>query len=476
MASIKSNYIYSVAYQILSIIVPIFTIPYVSRIFGAKGLGIYSYTASISQYFVLFAMLGLNNYGVRTIAMVRNDKKQLNRTFSEIWFMQLGTSIVVFLLYICFAFLCGGLYKIYFGIQFLFVASTFIDINWFFFGIEKFRLTVLRNSIIKVLSLISIFVFIHSNDDLWLYILIHSLSIFISASVLWPNVLSNIHIIKPSIKGVMKHIKPNMVMFIPVVAISIYKYMDKIMLGTFSIEQTGYFENSEKILSVILGLVTALGTVMLPRMSNLIANNQREIAINYFVRSMNFIMFLSVGITVGFFVVSDVFVPIFFGKGFEPCERILYGLAISTIFSSWANVIRTQFLIPNHKDNVYVISVILGALINFIGNFCLIRRYGAMGAVFSTIIAEATVAIVQTMASFKDLPYLKMFSNAIVFICIGVIVVFLMKKVTPFIKLSGFEDLALKMIITSFFYLSLCLIYNCFYNKSLLPIGIKKKN
>ena len=97
-----------------------------------------------------------------------------------------------------------------------------------------------------------------------------------------------------------------------------------------------------------------------------------------------------------------------------------------------------------------------------------------MGAVFSTIIAEATVAIVQTIASFKDLPYLKMFSNAIVFICIGVIVVFSTKEVTPFIKLSGFEDLAVKIIITSLFYLSLCLIYNCFYNKKLLPIGIKK--
>ena len=160
MASIKLNYAYSVAYQILLIIVPVFTIPYISRIFGPQNLGVYSYTSSISQYFVLFAMLGLNNYGVRAIAIVRDDAESLSKTFSEIWLMQLGTSTMALMLYMCFTLLCGGLYKVYFIIQILFVASAIVDINWLFFGIEKFRLTVIRNSIIKILSLAAIFLFI----------------------------------------------------------------------------------------------------------------------------------------------------------------------------------------------------------------------------------------------------------------------------------------------------------------------------
>ena len=246
------------------------------------------------------------------------------------------------------------------------------------------------------------------------------------------------------------------------------------MLGTFSIEQTGYFENSEKILTVILGLVTALGTVMLPRMSNLIANNQRETAVRYFVRSMNFIMFLSIGITVGVFVVSDTFVPLFFGEGFEPCERILQWLALSSVFSSWANVVRTQFLIPNHRDKVYVVSVILGALLNFVGNFVLIEKYGAMGAVISTLIAEATVATVQTIASFKDLPYLRMFSNALVLMCIGGLSVFLQGKSQVLFEFSGFVGLAYKVIITSFIYLFLCFLYIYTRGKCLLPLNLKK--
>lgn len=476
MSSIKSNYIYSVAYQLLSIIVPIFTIPYVSRIFGAEGLGIYSYTASISQYFVLFAMLGLNNYGVRTIAMVRNDKVLLSKTFSEIWTMQLGVSIVVLVLYICFTLLWGGVYKIYFLIQILLVASTLIDINWFFFGIEKFRLTVLRNSVIKILSLISIFLLIHSSDDLWLYILIQSLSTLTSAFVLWPIALSSIHFTIPVFTDIVKHIKPNLIMFIPVIAISVYKYMDKIMLGTFSIEQTGYFENAEKILTVILGLVTALGTVMLPRMSNLIANNQRETAEKYFVTSMNFIMFLSVGISAGMYAVSDSFVPVFFGKGFEPCVGIMQLLGVSAIFSSWANVVRTQFLIPNHKDKVYVISVILGAVLNFLGNIFLIKKYGAMGAVCSTIIAESTVALVQTIASFKDLPYLKIFNNTFVLICIGLIAVCITEVVKSLIQMSGIEGLFITVVVVSFIYLIICFICNYIRHRSLQTFVLEKNH
>ena len=273
----------------------------------------------------------------------------------------------------------------------------------------------------------------------------------------------------------LKHLKPNLIMFIPVVAISVYKYMDKIMLGAFSLQQTGYYENAEKILGVILGLVTALGTVMLPRISNLIANKKQDVAAKYLVTSMNFIMFLSIGIASVIYVASDSFVPIFFGEGFTPCARVMQILAISAIFSSWANVIRTQFLIPHHKDRIYVLSVILGALLNFVGNFLLIKKFGAIGASISTIMAEASVAIVQTLASIRHLPYLKMLVNAIVFTFIGAIIIAFTEIVKYKVNISGIAELISSVTVATLTYVGLCLAYNHWCVRILIKVTTKRK-
>lgn len=450
MTSIKLNYIYSILYQILSIVVPIFTIPYVSRIFGAEGLGIYSYTCSIAQYFTLFAMLGLNNYGVRAIAEVRDNKEKLNNVFSEIFCMQLLISTIVLVLYCVFVFLCKDTYRFYFIILSIQVVSALFDVNWYFWGVEKFKITVVRNSIIKLLSLVAIFTLIKSEDDLWIYLLIHVLSIFLTSVVLWPNLLKTVRIIKPTWKSVIKHIKPNLVLFIPVVAISVYKYMDKIMLGNFSIEEAGYYENVEKILTVALGIVTALGTVMLPRMSNLVAHNDLKQAYSYISKSMEFVIFISFGLTCGMIAVAPSFVPLYFGPGFERSIVVMQTLSITAIITSWANVIRTQFLIPFKKDRVYVYSVILGAVVNFIFNVFFIPIYGAMGAVFGTIAAEFSVAFVQTIAVKRELHSRSMLLNSIPYLIAGIFMVLSVRFIDSMVKgmlLTFVTDVLVGMIV-----------------------------
>lgn len=461
MVSIKTNYLYSIFYQLLSMIVPIFTIPYLSRIFGAEGMGLFSYTLSVTQYFVIFAMLGLTNYGVRAIAIVRDDFQKLNQTFSEIWVMQFMTGFLVTVFYIVFLFFfCNKYINLYLP-QTLCVIATLVDVNWFFFGKEEFRLTVIRNSVIKLLTLFSIFMFIKSEDDSWLYVLLYSGSIFLSALLLWPILIKQVHFIKPTMTGVLKHFKPNCVMFIPVVAVSVYKYMDKIMLGINSLAQAGYYENVEKILTVSVGLVTAFGTVMLPRISNLIANKKNSDANIYLKKSMEFIMFLSIGMACGLYLISDIFVPIYFGPGFEECIGIMRCLSITIIITSWANVIRTQHLIPNHKDKTYVYSVILGAIVNFIGNLLMIPKYGAIGAVYSTIVAEFTVSLSQTIGSDRGLPYRQMFADLAAYFCIGLTMIVL----TEFTKrqfCQGIDKTYVLFIVVffgGFIYLLLSLLY-----------------
>ncbi len=398
MNSVKKNFSYNIIFQILTLIMPLITAPYIARVIGAEGQGIFSYTYSIAEYFVLFAMLGLVNYGNRTIAKSKEDSEKLSREFYSIYALQiLSTSIVILIYIIYISFFGEEKYKIFSFMQLIYIASAFFNINWFFFGIEKFKLTVTRNIVIKVISVISIFLLVKQKEDLWKYILIMVVSSLISQVALWPFLKREISFIKPTWRDIKKHIKPNITLFIPVLAVSIYKIMDKIMLGNMAtIENVGYYENAEKIINIPLSFMTALGTVMLPRISSLVEKGEKDTIKQYIDKSMEFVLFLSIPIFFGLMAIGEDFAILFFGKEFAYTGKIIKLLSVTIIFISWANVLRTQYLIPNEKDKQYIISVFLGAIINVILNSILIPRYNAVGAAIGTIFAELTVMLYQT--------------------------------------------------------------------------------
>lgn len=420
--SIKKNLTYNITYQIFQMIIPLITVPYVSRILGVEGVGIYSYTHSIASYFILFAMLGLNNYGNRTIAIVRDDKTKLSTTFWSIYAIQLIASILVLSVYVVFLINTQHMFQSIFLAQLVFVASAFLDINWFFFGLEEFRITVTRNVVIKIITTISIFIFVDTADDLITYVLLMAFGTFISQFILWFFVKSHIKFIKPSFMEIISHIKPNLTLFIPVIAVSMYRIMDKIMIGTLSnMTQSGLYENADRITLIPMTLITALGTVMLPKMSNLMANGKLEQSKKYIRDSMQFALFLSIAIIFGIIAVSESFVLLYFGEQFYESGKLISWLSPVILFASWANVIRTQYLIPKGKDKIYIISVLLGAAINLLLNLFLIRKYGAFGAVIGTLAAEFSVMAYQTYAIKSELPFSDYIKDNMPFLFSGII-------------------------------------------------------
>lgn len=338
------------------------------------------------------------------------------------------------------------------------VSSSLFDVNWYFWGMEKFKLTVIRSSFVKVLTLILIFLLIKDTDDLWLYTLIYALSFFISAVILWPLLLKEIKIIRVKWVDVSKHFKPNVILFIPVIAISIYKYMDKIMLANFSMLETGYFDNVERVLTVALSLVVAFGNVMMPRISNFAANKDNNSAKSYFYKSMTYIMFLSIGISCGLIAIANEFVPLYFGSSFKPCIMIMQSLSITAIFLSWANVVRTQYLIPFNKDKFYVYSVIFGAVVCFILNLILIPKYGAMGTVISTIITEGCVSVIQTFSIIREFEIKKLLLSSFPFILFGIIMIFTV-RLTSNVDLNSVFRLVFEIAIGGGVYCILSLSY-----------------
>lgn len=418
MKSTNKNFLYNLVYQIFIFIIPLFTIPYVSRVLGANNIGIYAYTYSIISYFMLAAMLGINNYGSREIAKAGENIKLRSQKFFSIYFLQFICTVIMCILFILFYFIIEYDNKKILLIQFIYLISCAFDINWYFFGVEKFKITISRNIIIKIISLILIVILVKSNNDLWKYTLILSLSTLISQLYLWFFIRKEVKYEKVSVKEIFSHLKKCLILFIPVIAYSVYRIMDKTMIGYFSNTfQLGNYENAEKIITIPISFITALGTVMLPHMAKTDDYNFSK----KITDSFKLCFFMLFPISVCLLVIADDFSKVFFGNEFIYSANLIKILIITVLFSGVTNVVRTNYLIPKSKDRVYVISTIYGALVNFVLNIIFIKKYGAYGACIGTITAEMIVMLYQIEKTRSNIEYYNNIKSVIPFLVKSVI-------------------------------------------------------
>lgn len=459
-------------YQVLILILPLGTIPYISRVLGAEGIGIYSYSYSVALYFTFITMMGLNNYGNRTIASVQDDLEKRSEKFFEIFLMQAIFFTISFVLYLIYLFTLSGDRTIEF-IQIIFLFSALFDINWFFFGMEQFQLTVYRNTIVKLISLILIFCLVRDYNDIYIYTFIMSTSYFISQLWLWAYIKRYVKYKKVKFKNVIKHIKPNLVLFIPVIAVSIYRIMDKIMLGNMGpLIELGYFENAEKIVNVPIALFTAVGVVMLPRMTSLLSFNDKKISEKYIDLTMFIVLGFSIGALFGIISIATEFSLLFFGDNFLKAGTIMKFLSPTIVVLAFGNVIRTQILIPNKQDRIYVFSGICGAIINLICNIILIPKFYSVGAAIGTVIAEFVVCFYQAYSIRKELKIIKYLKESIVFVLFGLIMMIFIKLI-PEIN-NQYISLIIKIFTGGCVYGILCVLY--IIKKFGCSIGIIYKN
>ena len=394
--SVAKNYIYNVIYQVLVMIIPLITTPYLSRVLGAENIGIYSYTLSITTYFILFGSLGVALYGQREIAYVQDDIKKRSKNFYEILLMRfitLGISLLLFYLTFC----LKGEYIIYYKILILEIIANSLDISWFFQGLEEFKKTVIRNTIVKIVSVICIFSLVKTSSDLTKYFIIYVLSTFIGNISLWIYLPKYICKVKINQLKLFKHLKPTLSLFIPQVATQIYTVLDKTMIGAMVLDKSevGYYEQAQKIVKLLLTIATSLGTVMIPRMASTYAKGDFEKIKEYMKNSFSFIMLLAFPLMFGIISIVKDFVPLFYGPGYEKVIYLICIISPIIIAIGLSNVIGTQYLMPTKQQKKYTISVIFGAIVNLIFNLILIKYWKSIGASIATVIAEFTVTGVQ---------------------------------------------------------------------------------
>lgn len=394
--SITKNYIYNLIYQIMLLILPLITAPYISRVLGAENIGIYSYTLSISAYFILFGSLGIALYGQREIAYKQKDKEKYSITFWEIFFLRILTMTIALILYY-FIFAKGEQYQIYYKVLILEIIGNCIDISWFFQGLEEFKKTVTRNMLVKLISVVCIFLLVKTKNDLYIYFWIYVLSVLIGNISLWLYVPKYVSKIKLKNLHFLKHLKPTIALFIPQIAMQVYTLLDKTMVGAIISDKSevGYYDQGQKIIKILLAVITSLGTVMLPRIANTYSRGEKEEITMYMKKSFNMVFLLAFPMIFGIIAVSKAFVPIFFGPGYEKVVILINVISPIILLIGLSNVTGTQYLLPTKRQKEFTISVVCGALVNFAMNICLIWNFGAIGASIGTVVAELTVTLVQ---------------------------------------------------------------------------------
>lgn len=426
---VVKNYLYNASYQIFILLIPLVTTPYLARILGPTGVGINAFTNSNIQYFILFGSIGVNLYGNRQVAFVRDNKEKLTRTFYEIFLMRVVTITVAYAAFLVFLSITNQ-YRAYYLAQSVSVIAAAFDISWFFMGVENFRVTVIRNFIVKIITLICIFTFVRSKTDLTAYILILSLSLLIGNMTLFPNLHKYIGRVQFRSLRIWQHFGPSVALFIPQIATQVYLVVNKTMLGNMtSVQASGYFDQSDKMVKIVLAVVTATGTVMLPHVANAFMHGKIQKTKDLLYNSFRFVTTLSIPMMFGIMAIAQKFVPLFFTKRFSVVTPLMTVEAIVILLIAWSNALGTQYLLPTRQNHAYTSSVVYGAIVNIIINIPLILLWGALGATISTVLSELTVTSYQLYAIREQINYKELFENVPKLLLAGIFMYIIVKAV-----------------------------------------------
>lgn len=411
MNKLISNYLFTVMYQLLLMLTPFITTPYVSRILKAEGIGIDAYVLSIVQLFIVFIVLGIPLYGSRQIA-VKKSKEDTSIEFWSIFIFQGIVSLLNIIVY-CIFILTFNEYKILFYIHFLTLLAYSFDISWYFIGKEQLKKIALRNMIVKIIGIILIFTLVKEYDDLWVYVLINCGTLFIGQIIMWIPLLKEVKFIKFPISLLIEHIKPIIVLFIPQLLIQVYVLVNRIILGNVSGEtEVGYYNQANKVIKIALGVITSLGTVLLPRMASEFSNGNREMVKKYTNYTLQFVLLITLPMTLGMMAIAPNFVVWFLGDDFSKVSELLILMSPVILFVGLANVFGIQILVSSNQQNKYSIAVTIGAILSLITNFLLVFSIGSVGTTISLLVAEAVGALIQMYYArkyfiFKD--FIKLF-------------------------------------------------------------------
>jgi O-antigen/teichoic acid export membrane protein len=420
--SIKRNYVYNLIYQLVSLLAPLITVPYLSRVFVPDQIGVYSASYSFVSYFTLFAAFGFQHYGQREVAFYQGDPVRQSQAFWEIFFCRLIPSClslaVFYTMYFCGAF--GSYSNTVFIFSFIIIGFAF-DISFFLAGNEDFFAISSLSVLTRTASIICIFLLVKSSSDLWVYCLITTLATvacFIFQWIFLPKYLKKVDLRSLNVS---RHLLPSLRLFAPTLAVSLYALIDKTLLAalvpgmtsrvTDGVNETvsnanvenGFYEQADKIIKIALTLVGSLGSVMIPRNSALFQKGDIAGIRSNIYKSCEFVWLIGVPTVLGIIGIAEIAVPVFFGSGWDKTAYLLMLLSPVVLGMGFSDVFGYQFLIPEKRDRDFAIAVIVGAVINVALSAGLIFSLWSYGAAIGTIVAETLIGLIMLFMIRRDI-------------------------------------------------------------------------
>ena len=448
---VLKNYAYNLSYQLLVIILPIITTPYVTRVFSSDDLGTYGYFNSIVTYFILLATLGVANYGTKEIS---SHRKEVEKSFWGIYSLQILATCLAISLYIIVCLLVPSMnnpiaYILGFGLL-----SRGLDISWLFQGLEDFKKITARNTMVKLLGVVSIFLFVKKPSDLYLYITLIVVYDLLGQLSMWLPARENIR--KPHLDLVYakQHIKPVVLLFLPKIAISLYITLDRTMIGALSsTKDVGIYDQALKLINILLTLVTSLGSVMLPRVSNLLSSGNKK-AVNK-LHEMSFLVYNLVifPMIAGILIVNNDFVQFFLGKDFQDARYAIAIMIFRMFFIGWTNIMGIQILIPHDKNKEFMLSTTIPAIVSVGLNVIFLPHFGFIGAAIVSVLTESLVWFIQLYYTRHYLREVPIVGSMAKIVCASAMMYGLLLSARPFLHFSPTLNVLVYAVLGGLIYL-----------------------
>ena len=452
---VLKNYLYNLSYQLLVIVLPVITTPYITRVFSSSALGSYGYYNSIVTYFILLATLGVANYGTKEIS---GHRKNVQKTFWGIYSLQVLATCLALVLYIATCLLIPSMNNLIAYILGFSLLSRGLDISWLFQGMEDFKKITVRNTAVKLLGVASVFIFVKKPSDLYLYIILLVVYDLLGQLSMW--LPAREHIGRPHLDIVYakRHIKPVILLFLPQIAISLYITLDRTMLGALSsTTDVGIYDQALKLLNILLTIVTSLGSVMLPRVSNLLSLGNQK-AVNK-LHEMSFLVYNLVifPMIAGILIVNKDFVNFFLGQDFQEARHAIAIMVFRMFFIGWTNIMGIQILIPHNKNREFMLSTTIPAFFSVGLNILLIPSLGYIGASIVSVATEGLVWLIQLYFTRSYLKEIKILPSMLKILAASLIMYGILYIIQPLLHFPSVVKVLLSAMLGLFIYAGLVL-------------------
>ena len=407
--SVKANYLFNLINSASQLLFPLITFPYASRIMMADGIGQVNFFQSIISYISLFTCLGIPMYAIREVAKVRDNPEKMTRITVEILLLH---AFLTLLGYMAVAVICLTVTKVQTDLPlFLLLSATIfftaIGCEWFYQGIEDFKYVAIRGLLVKLLSVVLLFLFVKTKEDILWY------GAYTVLGVIGGNIFNFIRLRKYLHRDVidfralhpLRHLKPALHVFALNVVISIYLQLNNVLLGFMKdAEAVGYFTAATKIMMITMSISSSLGAVIMPRTSNLIAEGRMDEFRILIQKSYDFVLALAMPLTVGLIFTSPSIILLLSGEGFAPAVLTSQIVASNILMVGLSGVMGIQVLYPLGKINIVILCTLIGAAVNVNFNVLLIPRYGHNGTAVAYMLAEVAVTVSMFLIGRKYIP------------------------------------------------------------------------